>query len=303
MPLERRLLQTFETVARLGSVGAAAREMNVPQPTLSRQLRSLERQLGHILLDRDSRGTHLTEAGRDLLPRVRLILHEMDQVSELMDAHAGLKRGTLRVGAVAAVARGFLSEILAQIALSTSSLTIEVLVASEDQLEQALAQRDVDIILATDPPTATEAVPIGSRLIEDRCRPFCARNHPLLRHDEIGLAAVLAECWAMPDREAKPRKQFEQVVRAAGGQFPEIVLQTDSPDTMLAIIMRSKVLGWLPEPMLETAAQLGKIVILDIPELSFQRRFQAYRRARGTFPSSGQIFLDAWHELAIAQNR
>ncbi|HLH98823.1 MAG TPA: LysR family transcriptional regulator [Xanthobacteraceae bacterium] len=68
-----RQLRAFESVARLGSVGGAAREVNVSQPGVTQALRALEAQLGARLFERSRSGCYATELGAILLPRVRRI--------------------------------------------------------------------------------------------------------------------------------------------------------------------------------------------------------------------------------------
>ena len=56
-------LELLLAVARLGSLGAAARELGITQPAASSRVRSMERQLGVALVDRSPRGSRLTDAG------------------------------------------------------------------------------------------------------------------------------------------------------------------------------------------------------------------------------------------------
>ncbi|MEV4259484.1 LysR family transcriptional regulator, partial [Spirillospora sp. NPDC049652] len=74
--MEIRLLGYVVAIAEEGSVSAAARRLHLTQPTLSRQLRDLERELGTRLFEREGRGLVPTEAGRALLRRARVILAE-----------------------------------------------------------------------------------------------------------------------------------------------------------------------------------------------------------------------------------
>ncbi|WP_051467996.1 LysR family transcriptional regulator [Actinomadura oligospora] len=80
--MEIRLLGYVVAIAEEGSVSAAARRMHLTQPTLSRQLRDLERELGTRLFEREGRGLVPTEAGRALLRRARVILAEADAALE-----------------------------------------------------------------------------------------------------------------------------------------------------------------------------------------------------------------------------
>ena len=65
--MDLRHARTFVTVADLGTVSAAARQLRVAQPALSRQIRDLERELGFDLFDRVGRRLLLTSAGEQLL--------------------------------------------------------------------------------------------------------------------------------------------------------------------------------------------------------------------------------------------
>jgi DNA-binding transcriptional LysR family regulator len=299
MTLELRLLITFESVARLGSIGAASREMGVPQPTVSRQLRALEQQFGQQLCDRDKRGAHLTPAGRELLPRARLIIHEIGEARKALNATSGLNTGTLRVGAVPSIARSFLCDAIAKMAERAPLLKIEVFVASEDELEIALTQRQIDVGLFGEDLKSADTVPIGSTTITDRCVPVCATTHPILQSSCIDPAIVLQQRWAMPHPGAKTRRQFSQLVQACDEPFPIVALQTESVDLMLSVIARSQILGWVPEPIVAALGYRHLIAKLDIPDLSLRRKFRLHRRARGTFPKAGQMLLDVLGEIEM----
>src|SRR5579871_4051999 len=72
-----RQLRAFEAVARLGSVGGAAREVNISQPGVTQALRALEARLAARLFERSRSGCYVTELGAILLPRVRRIFEHI----------------------------------------------------------------------------------------------------------------------------------------------------------------------------------------------------------------------------------
>ncbi|MFI1000478.1 LysR family transcriptional regulator [Streptomyces galbus] len=72
--LDLRLVRYFAAVAEHRHFGRAADALRIAQPSLSRQIRRLEQQVGARLLDRTPRGTRLTEAGEAFLPRARALL-------------------------------------------------------------------------------------------------------------------------------------------------------------------------------------------------------------------------------------
>lgn len=297
MSFDQHLLAAFAAVAELGTVGRAAKALNATQPTISRHIRTLEDQFGHHLFDRDSRGMHLTQAGMELLPRARLLLYEMAAAQELMDAHRGLARGAVRIGGVTAVSRAVFPAVVALVAERAPGLRVEVMVASEDQLDRALANREIDIMFAAEPPKEVDAVKIGMREFSDRCMVFCARSHPML-DGRVSIETALGQQWAMPPPEATPRRQFDKLVRDAGFAPPHITLQTDSVDLILSVVARSRIISWFPEPLLSDGLQRGEVVIVQVPGLELRRTFSMYRRARGTFPAGAQVFIDALGTIA-----
>src|SRR5471032_535790 len=89
-------LRLFVRVARTGSISEAARELAVPQPSASRALAALEKELGVSLLTRLTRAVMLTEAGADYLARVEPLLDALDEAKRVVRGTDELS-GALRV--------------------------------------------------------------------------------------------------------------------------------------------------------------------------------------------------------------
>ncbi|GAA4987961.1 DNA-binding transcriptional LysR family regulator [Nonomuraea thailandensis] len=95
LDLDLRLVRYFTAVAEHRHFGRAAEALHITQPSLSRQIRSLERQLGARLLDRTPRGTRLTEAGEVFLPRATALLRSAAQAAAQTRAAARPSRLTV----------------------------------------------------------------------------------------------------------------------------------------------------------------------------------------------------------------
>ncbi|GAA2871193.1 LysR family transcriptional regulator [Nonomuraea rubra] len=93
--LDLRLVRYFTAVAEHRHFGRAAEALHITQPSLSRQIRSLERQLGARLLDRTPRGTRLTEAGEVFLPRATALLRSAARAAAQTRAAARPSRFTV----------------------------------------------------------------------------------------------------------------------------------------------------------------------------------------------------------------
>jgi DNA-binding transcriptional LysR family regulator len=93
--LDLRLVRYFTVVAERRHFGRAAADLRVAQPSLSRQIRHLEQQVGARLFDRTPQGTQLTEAGEAFLPRARALVRSAAQAAAAARAAARPSRITI----------------------------------------------------------------------------------------------------------------------------------------------------------------------------------------------------------------
>lgn len=96
-------LKLFARVARTGSFSRAGRELGLPQPSVSRVIAELERELGAALLTRTTRAVVLTDAGTEYLARIEPILLALEDANQSLRGTPEL-RGVVRVGLPASIA-------------------------------------------------------------------------------------------------------------------------------------------------------------------------------------------------------
>src|ERR1700716_3720359 len=97
--MELRHLRYFVAVAEEGSLtNAAERRLHTAQPSLSRQIRDLEREIGVSLMERRARGITLTAAGRVFLDHARLALLQVETAREAARRAAQPAQGSFTIG-------------------------------------------------------------------------------------------------------------------------------------------------------------------------------------------------------------
>lgn len=121
-----RLLRTFVRIAESGSISAAARGLNCPQPTVSRQLRQLESSTGVILLRRDTHAMSLTAAGENLLADARELLSLAEVAGERVRRERDAVRGHLRIVAVVDTGQWIVPRLLAAFRQMHPGVTMEL---------------------------------------------------------------------------------------------------------------------------------------------------------------------------------
>jgi len=288
MAFDLRQLRAFLAVVETGSLGRAAPGVFLTQSALSRVIADMEARAGHRLFERHSKGMVLTSAGEAILPHVRQLLFELEQAMDSLDAMRGLRRGVVRVGAVATITRTILTTALARLTETAPGLRIELREAPEDQLVAALIGREIDLMIGAESPAHPDIVRAAECRFDDMFSTFCAIHHPLADKALVTLDDVLRERWIMPRRGATPRILFETALRQAGREPPTVAVETHSLGAMLSLVVESRLLGWLPRPVLARTEAAGAIRLIDIDALRLRRRFFVYRRRAGALPAAAQ---------------
>jgi DNA-binding transcriptional LysR family regulator len=136
-------LRLFLRVARRGSFSAAGRELGLPQPTVSRMIAGLERDIGTALLVRTTRAVAPTEAGLAFLERLEPILAALEE-AEHAARGTGELRGLLRVGLSSSLAGRVVAPALPRFVARHPALRVEL---STSVVRQDLVGEGVDVAL------------------------------------------------------------------------------------------------------------------------------------------------------------
>ncbi|MBB4613541.1 LysR family transcriptional regulator [Novosphingobium taihuense] len=289
MDFDERQLRAIVAIAETGSLGRAARVVNMTQPSLSRQIQAMEQRLGHRLFERGGKGMALTEAGRLMLPHARHLISEMQNTRDELAALGGLRRGTVRVGAVAAVLRTLVAETVGRVLAETPLLTIDMVEAVDGELLEALLTRRIDLAIPSRVFSHRDVCTVGTCDYSDTFAVFCAADHPL--PPSATLRQTLHYGWVMPSPAFTPRTLFEEIVEQSGMPPPRIVAESSSVEAMISVAARSELLCWLPEPLLKAHTANGSMRKLAVPELSMNRHFSLHKRRAGILPEAALQFV------------
>jgi DNA-binding transcriptional LysR family regulator len=143
-------LETFITVAEIGSFQGAARRMNATQPAISKRISELEAELGVQLFDRSPRSCRMTAKGRALVPYAQRVLGEIGEIQRTIGARASLA-GHVRLGVVESIAYSKLPEILQRCAADLPELSVEVEVGATTDLVRKVRSHEIDIACVVAP--------------------------------------------------------------------------------------------------------------------------------------------------------
>ncbi|MES9559956.1 LysR substrate-binding domain-containing protein [Streptomyces sp. NPDC007076] len=149
--MDIRQLRYFVTVAEEANFTRAAARLHLAQPGVSAQVRQLEKELGHLLLDRSGRSVTLTEVGEAVLPYARAAIGAVEAVRQTADEFTGLLRGQVTLGLVAgaaAAAHEFdLASVLARFHADHPQVEIALTEETSEWMLTALRQGELDMAM------------------------------------------------------------------------------------------------------------------------------------------------------------
>ncbi|QKW30470.1 LysR family transcriptional regulator [Streptomyces similanensis] len=161
-------LQYFVAVAETRHFTRAAELVHVAQPSLSQQIKALERELGADLFLRARGNIALTDAGEALLPLARRILADADTARHEVQELAQLRRGRVRLGATPSVCTGLLPDVLRAFHDRYPGVHLLVEESGSHDLVRHLARGALDLALVVLPlPTPSPALTTVELLRED----------------------------------------------------------------------------------------------------------------------------------------
>ncbi|GAA1942777.1 transcriptional regulator CynR [Kitasatospora viridis] len=146
--LELRHLRYLLAVADHGNFTRAAEELHVSQPTLSQQVRQLERTLGVQLLDRSGRTVRLTDAGAVYADHARRALRDLAAAERAVHDVRELTRGHLRLGVTPTFTAYLVGPLAAALHARHPGVGLTLVETTQDRIEAALLADDLDLGIA-----------------------------------------------------------------------------------------------------------------------------------------------------------
>lgn len=149
--MEMRALRYFQTVAEFGSYSRASEFLRISQPAVSRQISKLEEELGTALFRRHGHGVTLTEAGRILLERSQLALHQLEQTKSEIRGGKGGPSGVISF-AVPPAAGYFLAPALVErFNVTFPNVFLRIVGGFSGYIQEWLTRGQVDLACVHDP--------------------------------------------------------------------------------------------------------------------------------------------------------
>jgi len=247
-----RQLEYFVAIAEAGSVTRAAEGLFVSQPSLSQQIRSLERELGGDLLERLPQGVRLTAAGHSLLPEARATIRHAERGRHAVRSALELEAAQLEIAVATSTAAGILPTVLRAWQLEHPGIEISLLEYPHRRALEDASRDGVGDIAVGAPPTNWPGpvevlgweefmlvLPAGDPLLERRAVRLSALSDRRWVHFTTGhgLSEVIDLCCAGAGYRPRVAVRTSQVPAAARfaatGLGPTLMPDHTIPDALV----------------------------------------------------------------------
>lgn len=236
-------LIAVQTVASAGTFSAAARELRVAQPALSRRISHLERELGGRLFDRLPRRAAPTALGEAVADGARGVLSALERVRADAEAIVQGAAGRIRVsslaGGIPALARG-----LARFQERHPGVLVEVSALDANEAVLALRERRVD--LATLPGSAVETGMRARKLGRWRVNLVMLPDHRFARRRSVTITQLAEEPLLMLAPEFMVTRHVVNIATRTGLRL-QTRLRNATPESVLSLARQGLGIGVLPD--------------------------------------------------------
>jgi DNA-binding transcriptional LysR family regulator len=265
--LGRRLrlkdLHTLQTVAEVGSMAKAANLLALSQPAISKAIADMEHVVGASLLERSSQGVELTESGRILVARGRVIFDEVREGLKDIEAVADPAQGNLRIGAADPLTI-VVAEIIADISSKYPRIDYQVTINDADATLRQLRDRELDVVLTRWNPETTPDDLSCEILFHSPLAVLASKSHPLVKRRKLNLKGLMGERWTLSPPDSYFGRIVADVFRRKKLELPRSIVSTISIHMRVDLLASGDFISVLPTYILRHQGNSAWLRALDV---------------------------------------
>ncbi len=278
--MELRHLRYLLAVADHGNFTRAAEALHVSQPTLSQQIKQLEREVGTPLLDRSGRTVRLTDAGEAYTQHGRLALQDLDAAERAVHDVQDLSRGHLRIAMTPTITAYLIGPLVRQFHAEHPGVTLTVIETTQDLIEADLLADRIDLGIAFAGHHAAGVA--ASALFTETLSLVVGAGHP--HHPRVTTFAVADlpdQPLALLSRDFATRNYIDEFF-AAQDVTPHIAIEANSISALIEFVSLGTLATVLPDAITQARGDLHPIrpdPALPAREVVLLRRSAGYQSA------------------------
>lgn len=288
MRITLRQLQTFETLARKKSFSLTAQEMCVTQPTVSKQIKALQEEIGLALVEQIGKKVFLTEAGELLYSTCKNWLKNWDEFEQTLANMKGMTAGRLRIATVTTT-KYFLPKLIGQFCRHYPGVDVRLEILNRERVMDRLEKNEDDVYIMGVPPENTDIH--STPFLANSLLMIAPLNHPLANRKAIQLSDVIHEPFILREPGSGTRLQIEKLF-ADHNQKPSIRLEMGSNEAIKQAVAGGLGLSILSSSTLIHEQKNNELAILDVEGFPIERHWYWVQHKDKTLPIIAKTFYE-----------
>lgn len=288
MHVTLRQLKVFEAVARLRSFSRAAEELHVTQPTVSKQIRLLNEEIGLPLFEQIGKKIYLTEAGEQLRATCGDWLETWGRFEQSIANLNGLRQGKLKIAAVTTT-KFFMPRVLGPFCAEYPGIDIAMAVINRDRLLERLARNEDDLYIMGVPPEGRDIE--SEPLLENPLVVIASPDHPLAERKRIPFARLGKEEFLVREQGSGTRITMEKIF--AQKKTPlNVRMELGSNEAIKQAVAGGLGLGMISRSTLHANIAADDLSVLDVQGFPLKRYWYVVRPKGKQLSIVARTFLE-----------
>lgn len=261
--MDLRSLNIFIEVAELGSFTKAGEKLGYSQPTISFQIKQLEKEMGVPLFDRIGHTVNLTDAGRDALGYAQHICH-ISQEMVLGTAGRREASGVLRLGMADSLCAPLIAGHFSKFRSDYPKVSLHISTGDTGELLEYLDHNEVDMICTMDDHVYDPNYVIANEEEIDVHFVTSPRN-TLAGKEFVRVEELLTQPFLLTEKGMSYRRLMDEKL-ARDSREIQPILETGRADLICSLAEENAGIAFLPDYVTEEGVRQGKLVRLNVPD-------------------------------------
>ena len=282
-------LRYFLEVARCGSIAAAVERLHVAGSAVSRQIASLEYELGTPLFERQPRGMVMTDAGEKLAAHVRRAVLEEERVVAMIQNKGSQSSGTIKISCSQGLASHFLPEAARTYRHRFPDIRFDIRAQAPHEIVHAISEGDVDLGVAY-----SSGQHPGVSVTHRRLFPACvilSAKHPLAGKSAIDLRDL--ERFSIATSRDTTMREIINFRASLVGVRLDVVFECDYSDGLFQYCSSGEAVTFASSSSVANWVARGELVAVPLVDTKlFERNIEIQVMDRRTLPAHVEAFID-----------
>ena len=252
-------LNIFVQVAELNSFTKAGELLGYSQPTVSFQIKQLEKELGVQLFDRIGHTINLTDAGREVLKYAQQMIHISQEMFAVEKEHN--ISGKVRIAMADSLCGPLVADRFSEFRTQYPGISLDIKTAGTGDLFNLLDHNEADIVCTLDTPIHNTVYKIVS---EEKIGVHfvVSTDNPLSAEPTLTIDEMLTQPFILTEKGMSYRRLLDEFMAMHSAEISP-VLEISNPEIICKLIENNLGISFLPDYVTENSVREGKIVRLD----------------------------------------